>query len=355
MDLKKKLFMLILVLIYTQMLFSSDDKDTVDIKRKRSKLEYSLSRRLVIIIDENFGYRQLTDLLKTPLMGFTIYSFLNAKERANLRLLSQFFHERFDDFYFNPRKELYQSLNKSGIELNDKFIDNAFMKYKLEKKEKPNFLHSWFLFPSKCFFKGYKLTEMYWVSNLDLPTYATKNFILDMIGNGSVEISDSDLFDKRRRKQSSEYKFAQKTNKSHYDGVSWNKHDEKWMSHVSKRPNSKLLRYCGQFSDEVQAAMRVNELSERYGQPMPNNLTMKTLNIVKDSNGIKVSFFAPIGGSKSKFFDSTILNPVIVKFCPQDDKVIVSIENEEFAVLENPKFLRLTMNPHEYNFNFKFS
>jgi len=146
---------------------------------------------------ENSGPKQLADLEKA-LIGTHIYSFLNGKERSKLRLLSQFFHKNFDDLHFNPYRILYPSLNVIERQLNDKFIDNAFMMYVHENE---NF-YQW---PSvKNFVKGFKLQENYWgVYNLNLPkhlqTYdGTQNFKLDIsVGIGSVEITNSDLSDEQ--------------------------------------------------------------------------------------------------------------------------------------------------------------
>jgi hypothetical protein len=156
-------------------------------------------------------------------------------------------------------------------------MDDASMAYVHEKEDLP--------YPSiKNFQKGFKLKKNYWVvSNLNLQTYGSENFQLDIsVGNGEVEIS--------------------------------------------------------QIS---------NEVSKIQG-----------IFIVKTRDGIKVTStvrtFNKSYTLTSRCIEKKDLNLLIVKFCPQENKVIILIENKEFAVLENPDCLKFIMNPHEYNFYLKF-
>jgi hypothetical protein len=125
------------------------------------------------------------------LIEICIYSFLNAKERANLRLLSQFFYQNFNDLYFNPYKILYPRLNLIERKLNDQFIDNVCMAYLFKSKDNPHF----FMCSNKNFEEGLILKETWWMeSNLNLQNYGSRTFKLDISGgNGSVQISDSVL------------------------------------------------------------------------------------------------------------------------------------------------------------------
>jgi len=89
----------------------------------------------------------------------------------------------------------------------------------------------------------------------------------------------------------------------------------------------------------------------------------KYLQIVKTSDGIGITSCDRIrvvscgphySNIKIKFIEKKDLNLLIVKFCPQENKAMVLFENKEVAVLENPKRLKFIMNPHEYNFYLKF-
>ena len=80
---------------------------------------------------------------------------------------------------------------------------------------------------------------------------------------------------------------------------------------------------------------------------------IKSVFIVKTSDGVKVTSTVRTFNKSyttSKCIEEKDLNLLIIKFCPQENKVIILIENKEFAVLEDPNVLKFIMNPHEYNF-----
>jgi len=385
----KRLFMLILISIYTQMLFSSTNEN--DLQQKvRGNIAAFHSRLLDDSIDkittenetiQNYDRKQLTELGKN-LIGSEIYSFFNAKERASLRLLSQFFYTSFDDLHLNPHKILYPSLNIIERQLNDKLIDNA-RKWFWFKNEDDTHNHD--ASSNMHFIEGYKLKTNKWqVSNLDLSTYGSQNFKLDMsVGIGSVEIRESYLLNEQVTNPqvgdwiaiTNSLTLAQIMN-----GIDMHITEDKlvvtgfefgtfpfyfYVKEVETDKNGLKQMIIGEINrPEDTEEPKIGDYwisSDMFKSLTKVKPITKNLEIVKDSDGITVNVFDLVRRSSNSCriishdpVTKTDLKSVIAKFCPEENKVIILIENEEFASLENPNYLELTMNPHEYNFYLKF-
>jgi len=395
MNVKKRLFTItILVLIYTKILISSTDGITENkpLSRKRSSdsiekitdttdTESEKNKKFKI---ENVEPKQLTDLGQS-LIGSQIYSFLNAKERTNVRLLSQFFHQNFDDLHFNPYKILFPILNDRERELNGKLIDGSYMTFVSENKSDPQIISTNFS-PTYNYFEntGYKLTKNHWtVSNLNLRScYGTQNFKLDLsVGHGAVEIHDSHLLDEQvtdlqvgdwiiiNNKDLILAQIVDDTNirntidqlvESYKPGIDFyvkafetdKKGFKKFIiGEINCAQDDETRFRCGDYwisSDMFKNFTKVNKI-------------VKILNIVKDNYKFQITCVDMVktkseGRSylNSKFAHHVDLNSVNIHFKPQENKIIVSIKNEEFTTLENPNYLQFIMNPHEYNFYLKF-
>jgi len=387
----KRLFMLILVSIYIQMLFSSTDVTDEDYRNDlKQRLLANFTKNITPINTENeksqdYDRKKLTILGKlfigTEISKLEIYPFFNAKERASLRLLSKLFYKNFDDLHLNPHKLLYSILNETERQLNDKLMDNANKSYFLKKEDDPRErMHT-----CEHFVKGFKLKENHSVvSNLKLPTYGPQNFTLDMnVGNGSVRIQDSDLLNEQVTDPQVGDWIAitndltvskiigdinmHVTEDQLLEGSKYRR--DFYVKQVETDDNGSKRMIIGHTSiswDDIPVDTEPTVGDYWISSDIFKSITKvkrisKGLEIVKDSDGIKVKFYdllriSTMGQShtNTRSVTKTDLNSVIVKFCPEENKVIVLIDDMVFGCIENPERLELIMNPHEHNFYLKF-
>ena len=74
----------------------------------------------------------------------------------------------------------------------------------------------------------------------------------------------------RKRKKCFIFVCEAKEKTSQYKGVSYDKHSGKWRARLHIKGQKQKYRYGGTFTDELDAAKRVNQLCEQLGIPLLN-------------------------------------------------------------------------------------
>jgi len=77
-----------------------------------------------------------------------------------------------------------------------------------------------------------------------------------------------------------------KEKKSQFNGVCWSKQRGKWRAQLYSKDGSK--KYGGYFSDEYDAAKRINQLCEEFGIPITNPEINGTPNEQKKRKNITI-------------------------------------------------------------------